>query len=54
MLVFADMAARDKAWTAFGSDPEWVKLRDVPGYTNPEVLSGISSALLRPTDYSQL
>jgi hypothetical protein len=54
MLVFADMAARDKAWADFGRDPEWEKLRVQPGYTNPEILSGITSALLRPTDYSQL
>jgi hypothetical protein len=54
MLVFPDMAARDKGWADFGRDPEWVKLRDQPGYTNPEILSGTNVALLRPTDYSQL
>jgi len=54
MLVFADMAARDKGWADFGRDPEWEKLRVQPGYTNPEVLSGTNVSLLRPTDYSQL
>lgn len=54
MLVFPDMAARDKSWADFGADPEWVKLRSTPGYGNAEILSGISVALLRPTDYSQL
>lgn len=54
MLVFPDMAARDKCWADFGADPEWVKLRTTPGYGNAEILSGTNIALLRPTDYSQL
>jgi hypothetical protein len=52
MLAFADVAAREKAWTAFREDPEWVKLRDQPAYA--DIVSGIDAALLRPTDYSQL
>jgi hypothetical protein len=54
MVGFADMAARDKAWTTFGEDPEWVKLRAAPGYTNAEILTSTSNWLLRPTDYSQI
>ncbi len=54
MLVFPDVATRDKLWAAFGEDPEWVKLRSTPGYANADILSGTSSQLLRPTDYSQL
>lgn len=54
MLVFPDMAAREKCWADFGADPEWVKLRTTPGYGNAEILSGTNVALLRPTDYSQL
>jgi NIPSNAP len=54
MLVFADAAAREKAWGAFGSDPEWQKLGTTPGFTDAEILSHISNALLRPTDYSQV
>jgi hypothetical protein len=52
MLVFADVAAREKAWATFREDPEWLKLRDQPAFA--DVVSGIDSALLRPTDYSQL
>jgi len=52
MLVFADGAAREKAWGAFGSHPEWVKMRDDPRYA--DTVSRIDSALLRPTEYSQL
>jgi hypothetical protein len=54
MLAFADAAAREKAWGAFRDDPEWAKLRALPGYADAEVVSGISAALLRPTDYSQI
>ena len=52
MVVFADGAAREKAWAAFGSHPEWVKMRDDPRYA--QTVSTIDSALLRPTEYSQL
>lgn len=52
MVVFADDAAREKAWAAFRDHPEWVKMRDDPRYA--DTVSSIDSALLRPTDYSQI
>jgi len=52
MVAFADGAAREKAWATFGSHPEWVKMRDDPRYA--DTVSRIDSALLRPTEYSQL
>lgn len=54
MLTFPDMAARDKNWGAFVGDPEWKKLSATPGYTDPEIVTNISSAFLRPTAYSQI
>jgi hypothetical protein len=54
MLVYEDMAARDKHWSSFVSDPEWKKLSSTPGYTDPEIVSGISNLFLRPTAYSQI
>jgi hypothetical protein len=54
MLVFADMAAREKNWAAFRGHPDWLKLRATPGYTNADIVTNISSVLLRPTDYSQI
>lgn len=27
VIPFADLAAREKAWAAFGADPEWVRVR---------------------------
>src|SRR5579883_2990755 len=49
MLTFEDMAAHDKSWNAFGSDPEWKKLSSTPGYTDPEIVCNISNVFLRPT-----
>jgi hypothetical protein len=54
MLAFADAAAREKAWSVFRDDPEWQKLRALPGYADAEVVSGITATLLRPTEYSQI
>jgi hypothetical protein len=54
MLVFDDMAARDKNWAQFVADPEWKKLAAAPGYGNAEILTNISSIFLRPTGYSQI
>jgi hypothetical protein len=52
MSVFADMAAREKAWAAFGEDPEWVKLRVAPEYA--DTVSNIRIEMLRPAPYSQI
>ena len=54
MVAFPDMAAREKAWATFRDDAEWVKLRATPGYANAEILTSITSLLLRPTEYSQI
>ncbi|MBM3840394.1 MAG: NIPSNAP family containing protein [Verrucomicrobia bacterium] len=54
MLVFENMAARDKAWGTFVADPEWKKLSATPGYTDPEIVTNISNLFLRPTAYSQI
>jgi hypothetical protein len=54
MLVHENMAARDKSWGAFSSDPDWRKLAATPGYTDPEIVSNITVAYLRPAQYSQI
>lgn len=54
MLTFPDMAARDRAWGRFGSDPAWRKLITTPGYTDPEITTGIDNQILSPTSYSQI
>lgn len=52
MLVFDDMAMRDKMWPIFGSSPEWKKLRANPVYK--DTVSNITDIILRPTRYSQI
>ena len=54
MLAFDDLAAREQAWKKFGADPEWLKLRAQPGLTDPEIVSNISNAILRPLPFSQI
>ena len=52
MVTFPDLAARDRGWTAFGSDPEWKTLSADPQYRDN--VSAISDIILRPTSYSQI
>jgi hypothetical protein len=52
MLTFSDLAARDKAWAAFGQDLEWKTLSADPQYRDN--VSAISDIILRPTPYSQM
>jgi hypothetical protein len=52
MLTFADMAARDKAWSAFSKDPDWKTLSTDPQYRDN--VSAISDIILQPTGYSQI
>ncbi|MEO7271023.1 MAG: NIPSNAP family protein [Vicinamibacterales bacterium] len=54
MLVYDDMAGREKSWTAFRNDPEWKKLSAMPGFTDPEIVSNITAIYLRPAAYSQI
>lgn len=48
MVAFADLAARAKAWSTFGSSPEWQKLRATPGLSDGEVVSNISNSVWSP------
>lgn len=54
MLAFDDLTARDKAWSAFGKDPDWQKLSHTPGLTDPEILTNITNAILRPLAFSPI
>jgi len=54
MLAYDDLAAREKAWRAFGADPEWAKLRAQPGLSDAEIVSNISNVLLRPLPFSAI
>jgi hypothetical protein len=52
MLSYDNLAARDKLWQAFGSDPEWKKLSKQPGLSDPEIVENISNVILRPLPFS--
>jgi hypothetical protein len=54
MLVFEDMAARERNWPQFVNHPDWKKLVATPGYADAEIVSNIHSFILRPTAYSQI
>ncbi|HSB62028.1 MAG TPA: NIPSNAP family protein [Vicinamibacteria bacterium] len=54
MLTFESVEARQKAWGVFVADPEWKKVSSTPGYTDAEIMSGITNVLLRPAPYSQV
>lgn len=54
MLVYEDMAARDRQWAAFAADPEWRTLSTTPGLTDPDIVTSITNTYLRPTAYSEI
>ncbi|GAC1430310.1 MAG: hypothetical protein NVSMB7_06640 [Chitinophagaceae bacterium] len=54
MLTFDDMAAHDKNWKSFGSDPEWKKISSVPEYADARIVSHITSTFLVPAECSQV
>src|SRR6266508_4417773 len=54
LIGFDNMAAREKAWDTFRANPDWARVRNKPGWTDPEAVSNIHAAFLRPTPYSQI
>ncbi len=54
MLAYDDMAARDAAWSTFGTHPEWSKMKSQPGVSDAEVVSNISNSILRPLPFSKI
>ena len=54
MLSYDDLAARDRLWKAFVSDPEWKKLAATPGLSDAEIVANISNAILAPLRFSAI
>ncbi|ARA93620.1 hypothetical protein AWN76_010920 [Rhodothermaceae bacterium RA] len=52
LLVFEDMAARDRSWEAFRNDPDWKTLSADPYYK--DTVSNITDIILRPAPFSQI
>ena len=53
MLVWENMAHREKGWNSFQSDPEWIRARQESEKDGP-LIKRITNILLRPTSYSPL
>jgi len=54
MLVFPDEAGRKAAWSRFGDDAEWKKLKAIPEYADKEIVSHITNKILTPTEFSEI
>jgi len=54
LVGFDSMAARGAAWGRFGAHPDWQRVRVRPGWTDPETVSTIRAAFLRPAGYSDV
>lgn len=52
LIPFTDLAAREKAWAAFGADPDWQKVRKESIEKSGEIVSGIQVTFFKATAYS--
>jgi len=54
MLTFNNMEEHDKRWKAFGGDPEWNRIKALPGYEDAKIVSHITRTFLVPASCSQI
>jgi NIPSNAP len=54
MIGFANLAERDKCWSAFFSAPETKTLFALPKYSAPGIVSNVNNTILTPAAYSQI
>jgi hypothetical protein len=54
MLSYDDLAAREKLWRAFGSDPEWKRISTPPEMVDAEIVSNITNVILQPLTFSAI
>lgn len=52
LIPFDNLAAREKAWDAFGADPEWIKVRKESIEKYGQISSVIQISLFRAAAYS--
>lgn len=50
MTTFSNIESRDAHWKAFGTDPDWDRMKVMPEYQN--IMNKNDQRLLYPTDYS--
>jgi hypothetical protein len=51
ILAYPSKESRDKAWKAFGSDPEWKKIQS-ESEANGKLVDSVKSIFMKATDYS--
>ncbi|NOT59665.1 MAG: NIPSNAP family containing protein, partial [Acidobacteria bacterium] len=54
LVGFDNMEARDKAWAKFVASPDFNRIKVKPGWTDPEAVSNIHGAFLRPLPFSAI
>jgi hypothetical protein len=50
---FEDLGHRERAWAAFGADPEWLRVRAESEKDGP-IVARIRNEIWRPAPYSQM
>ena len=53
LLQWDSMAEREKKWTAFQSDPEWIEKRNSTEKDGP-IVAKVTNAFLQPTAFSSV
>jgi NIPSNAP len=54
LTPFADFDAREKAWDAFGADPDWIKARAASIERGGQIVADMTVTLLRPLPFSPM
>jgi len=54
LIPFDNLAAREKAWDAFGADPDWIKVRKESIEKSGQISSVINISLFKATAYSPI
>ena len=54
LTPFASLADREKAWDAFGADPDWLKAREESIAKGGQIVANSEITLLRPAPFSPI
>ena len=54
LIPYESSDAREKAWAAFGSNPDWVRIRDESVRKGEEIVRNINNTILSPAGFSML
>jgi hypothetical protein len=54
LMPFEDLAAREKAWDAFGADPDWLKAREQSIARGGQIVAQSTISLLKPAAFSPM